>query len=363
MIKASEVKQIWKGLDIFSAADCKLLNPINPPDVTMGVSNNHVAQMVHNSIQVWDKTGTPIMKQSLYDFFNISRNHYMTDPMMLYDNSSGNWFATIVDGGENRLENGLSSWSCRPLCKVILAKSSNDNPMKNVTLVEINTPHSGFFPDQPKISVNKYNLFMTTTEFNITSPEQNLFVAYLIDKELESFFDDPESRRIYPIPWPNQHFAVPESLPSGCTTTVALVKDNSTDEYSNASSIQVLDYCNSDYVAAPIGPTEVKLPTQSKLVPARNLKDLISETDLKISSAIRNNQSVWIAVQPACQPDEISSNSCVRIFKIDNTTITPDNYNYSLTEDWTLHTNNTDLYYPTLAISKDKKLFLMTRLQ
>ena len=358
LMKVPEVKRIWKGLNIFSAADCILLRPINPPDVTIGVSKNHVAQMVHNSIEVWDKTGRPLMKQSLYDFFNISRNHYITDPMMLYDNTSGNWFATIVDGGENRVENGLSYWSCKPLCKVILAKSNNDNPMKNLTLVEINSTQSDFFPDEPKISVNKFNLFMTTTEFNITDPEKNIFVAYLIDKGLESFFENSDNR-ILPLQWPNQHFAVPDSFPSDCTTTVALVKDDPTEMYSNSSSIQVLDYCNSEYAGSPIGPMEVKLPEVSKIVPARNLEDLITETDLKISSAIRDNQSVWIAVQAACQPQEISSNSCVRVLKIENTT-TQGNESYSLAEDMNFHTNKTDLYYPTLAISKDKNLFLMT---
>lgn len=358
-IDTPTVRHIWKGLNIFSAADCLNMKPINPPDVTMGVSKNYVAQMVHNSIEVWDKDGVPIIKQSLHDFFNISRDHYMTDPVMIYDKSIGAWFAAIVDGGiENRTENGLSYWSCIPTCKIVLGKSHNDNPTKNRTLIDILPAQEAFFPDEPKISVSKFNVFITATEFNVTSPDQNFFVAYMIDKPFKDFRRDPWSNRVLILPYKNQHFVVPEKEHSSCSTTVALVKDDPTEKYSNASSIQILDFCDKNYISY-LGPIEVKLPEKSKLVPALNLRALITETDLKISSALRDGKSLWIALQAACHPTMISNYSCVRVLKLDNVT-TEEDYDYSLVNDTQVYLSGTNQYFPAIAISNEKKLFLIS---
>jgi hypothetical protein len=348
--------KLWKGLNIFSAADCIKMRPTNPPDVTLGVSKNHVAQMVHNSIQVWDKTGKLILKESLHDFFNISRMNYITDPVILFDNSSDNWYSIIVDGGNESRDpkSGLTGWSCNPICKVVIVKSNNDNPTQNRSIIEINATEKNFFPDEPKIAVNKFNLFMTTSEFNITSGAENHFYTYMIDKEFRNVF---EGRAYVFLPlWSDQHFAVPERNPSNCTSTAALVKDNPRELYSSASSIVLYNFCDNRSVGSPYGAYNVYLPATSKLMPAVSLIPLINESDLKISSAMRDNESTWLALHAACKPTEISNTSCVRIIKLN---YVPAEDEYNLAADIQFHINNTDLYYPAVGVSKDRKVYFV----
>lgn len=352
----------WKGLNSFSAADCITMRPINPPDVTIGVSKNHVAQMVHNSIQVWDKSGNPLVKESLYDFFNVSRENYLTDPEIIYDNTSGNWFSTIVDGGtEVRTENNYSSWSCKPAgCSVILVKSSNDNPIQNRSILRINASSPDFFPDQPKVAVNKFNLLVTTSEFNITNEAETLSFAYMIDKEFRNIFDA--------LPWDvkpwgsSQHFALQVSSPSNCTYSAALVKEDRLAIDSNVSLIQIAEYCDNTDIATLFGPYPVPLPSESKLVPAPKFKQpinqpLVNEIDLAISSGIHNGQSAWITLHAACQPVSISDHSCVRILKFDRI---PAEDKYILAENTQFHINDTDVYYPAIGITRDGKVFFIS---
>jgi len=353
----SSVKNIWKGLNFYSAADSIDMRPINPPDITIGVSKNYVAQMAHNSIQVWDKTGKPIAKHSLYDFFNISRGNYLTDPEMIYDNSSGNWFSTIVDGGKIDWKNGLAYWSCKPDgCSVVLVKSNSDDPIQNRSSMRIKPVSPNFFPDQPKIAVSNSKVFMTTTEFNVTNENMNFFYTYMIDKNLSNF----QVKQRLP-----QHFVIPEYVPSKCVSTVGLVKENKSDMNSNVSLLEIIDQCDPEDIVHIRGPESVSLTPQFKLITPSKFKQplidqpLVDDPELAITSSIRNGQSIWIALHSKCQPFPISNVSCVRILRLDNVTTETD-YAYALRQNTQFNMINADLYYPAIGISKYGKFFFIS---
>ena len=363
----------WYGLDIYSAAEVgkanQFLRPINPPDVSIAVGKDHIAQVVHSSIQIWNKNGLTLDKKLLHDLFNISKDHYITDPMILYDNSSDRWFATIVDGGKEEIKNGSSYYTCLPFCKVIIAVSNNTDPTLNWSLFSINASKVENFPDIPKIAVSKFNLIMATKEFQVQpsiNESKSIHRTYIINKNfideiastmnLSSYsFTDPA----YPIPYIN---------PTNWSSTITLFKENKTDVFSPVSRLKITDYWTSSFTHTNYSITKkfVKIPT---LFPAPKFKqpllDSNEKEELTILSAIRNDTSLWIAMHSACQPAFISDNSCINILRFDKiigTGQNPErsNYTYSLVENTQFHIDNTDVYYPAIGISKEGKVIFIS---
>ena len=371
-----KINKKWYGLDIISAAEVSssngsfFLRPINPPDVTLAVGNNHVAQMVHNSIQIWDKNGSTLAKKLLHDFFNISKDHYITDPILLYDTSDSRWFATIVDGGKEEITNGLSYFSCSPICQVKIAVSNSDDPTQNWSIFTINSTKPGNFPDLPKIAVSKNKLLLTTIEFPKNNDSKTFPKTYLIDKTLlinntaGISGTKPTFEPNFPI------FPIIFSNPSDCISTIFLYKENITDVFSDVKKVKITDYCNpadsGNYKSFDIPiPTLHSAPkfNQPLLNETNETKD--NKKEITILSAIRNNNSVWIGLHTSCQPSAYSNNSCINILKFNKilgTGYEPErnNYTYDLTENTQFHIYNTDVFYPAIGISNDEKLFFIS---
>lgn len=373
------INKRWYGLDIYSAAELKEVNSsfpnlraVNPPDITIAVGKDHVIQLVHSAIQIWNKTGEPLKKVSLHDFFNISKSNYITDPAVTYDKSSGKWFATIVDGGRENMTNGSSYPTCQLSgCKVILAISDHEDPNRTWSLYPINATKSGYFPDIPKISVSKFNLTMSTIEFQVYpkwKDQPSYPKTYMIDKNLLSK-SNPTMNIQYMEPV-TPDYPIQFINPSNCSSTAALYKENSSDVYSPVSKMKITDYCNPNDMGSFIG-KEVQIP---RLYPAPIFRQpLLNEThddnenqkfELTILTALRNDTTIWIGLHSACQPNSISNNSCVNILRMDKINRTGNlrtpSYEYNITENTQFHINHTDVYYPAIGISKDGRLFFIS---
>lgn len=373
----SEIPRInkkWLGLDIYTAMESKEVNSsipnvraINPPDVTLGVGKHHVVQLVHSAIQIWNKTGESLKKVELHDFFNISKRNYITDPSVVYDKSSDRWYATIVDGGREKMENGSSFPTCLPIgCKVIVAVSDHETPMGTWSVYPINASEFGYFPDLPKISLSRFNLMVTTKEFEVYpvwNESKSRFWTYMIDKSQFSR-SDPVVKIQYMDP------VIPEFPilfldPTKCSSTATLYKIQT---HSTVSKLSITDYCNPNDIGNYVS-RDIQIPT---LYPAPVFKQpFLNETDkdkndkyeLTILSAWRNDTTMWIALHSACQPSSISENSCINILRIDKTPRTGNfrsTYGYELTDFTQFHINQTDVYYPAIGISKDGKLFFIS---
>jgi hypothetical protein len=367
-LKSPIVNKRWYGMDIYSAAEVgktnQSLRPINPPDVSIAVGKDHVAQVVHSSIQIWDKNGLTLDRKLLHDFFDINKDHYITDPTILYDNSTGRWFATIVDGGREEMRNGSSYYTCLPFCKVIIAVSDNDNPTQNWSLFPINASKIENFPDYPKIAVSKFNLIMTTKEFQVQpslDESKSIQRAYIINK---NFINNTGSLDFSSYSLRDPAYPVLYIQPSNTSSTVTLYKKNNTDIYSPVSMVQITDYVASSFThKVSISKKFVEIPT---LFPSPKFKqpfiDVYKKEELAILSAIRNDTSLWIALHSECQPVSISNNSCVNILRFDKMIPNAEHsdYTYNIAENMQFHIANTDVYYPAIGISKDGKVFFIS---
>jgi hypothetical protein len=363
------INKKWSGLDIYSAAEVRgetnqSLRPINPPDVSIAVGKDHVAQVVHSSIQIWNKNGLTLDKKLLHDLFNISKDHYITDPMILYDNSSARWFATIVDGGKEEIKNGSSYYTCIPFCNVGIAVSENDDPTQNWSLFSINATKLEHFPDYPQIAIGKFYFIMTTIEFPVSDDSKSFHKTYKIDKNI--FLKKNLTKFSSPIPSNFPYYPISSINPSNySSSTVALFKENVSDLYSPVIEVRINDF----FAPTSAQKNKVNDILIPKLYPAPPFKQpLVNLTDnhseLKISSAIRNDTSIWIGLHSACQPASNSNFSCINILRFDRINVAgsgdSQNYKYDLTQNTQYHIKDTDVYYPAIGISREGNLFFIS---
>jgi hypothetical protein len=64
-----------------------------PPDTQVAADSSYVFEAVNLEGEIFSKTGGAVKSFSLYSFFNISTSHSITDPRVVYDATSGHWFA------------------------------------------------------------------------------------------------------------------------------------------------------------------------------------------------------------------------------------------------------------------------------
>jgi hypothetical protein len=373
-IDSTNIEKIWNGLDIISAAELKevklpsqYLRLVNPPDVSLAVGKNNVAQIVHSSIGIWNKTGVLLQIKPLYDLFNVSSKHYITDPKILYDSTTDRWFATIVDGGIET--DAKDRYTCEPSCKVIIAVSTGNDPTQLWHTKEINATNTGYLPDQPNFTVNKFNFTLTTIEFPVSpkiNHSINIYRTYIIDKNslvnqntsVAKISGSNTNEARYPIPYFDS---------SECSSTASVIKENGTELFSNVSSIRIVDYCDPSDMDNKSNPI-VKL--NSSLSPAPLFRQPSSETnkdtnekmEIKIHSATRNSSSVWLALHSACTPVVLSKESCLNILRFDriNAPSTVHGYSYTLSENSQYRIKGTDVYYPAIGMSKNGNLFFIS---
>jgi len=68
-----------------------------PPDTQIAVSDKYIVELVNVIGAVWYKNGTFLNYISLYSLFNVPATEDIGDPRIIYDNSSGRFFASVYD--------------------------------------------------------------------------------------------------------------------------------------------------------------------------------------------------------------------------------------------------------------------------
>src|SRR5437773_7037475 len=69
---------------------------ITAPDPQVAAGPNHVVEMANLMVEIFSKSGVSLQNETFASFFNVSASS--GDPRVIYDASSGRWFATSMDG-------------------------------------------------------------------------------------------------------------------------------------------------------------------------------------------------------------------------------------------------------------------------
>jgi hypothetical protein len=87
-------------------------NCCSPPDVQVAAGKKYLVEMVNLDGAIYTKDGTIVKAFGLEPFFNPSQGlniiDDMIDPVLLFDNLSGRWFASISDITEHSIRVAVS---------------------------------------------------------------------------------------------------------------------------------------------------------------------------------------------------------------------------------------------------------------
>jgi hypothetical protein len=309
-----------------------------PPDVAMGVGPNHVVEFNNIAGMIWDKSGNPVGSTlDLYSFFNAPSD-FLSDPRIMYDSTSGRWFASMLD---------VTTSSVR------VAISSTDNPTGAWTRYNIqfgSGPNSGVCPDQPKIGVSSDKFVVAANDFSNFcgvpphSSTTNFLGAdfYVYDKSqmlsastlnhVSHFGPDLTKSAILSVPFTSTSQLYMASVDSSISTKLHLFILTGIPTGNNVGGVtKTVNDITVRTIKDPLNGIE---PTA----------DMVVTDDDRVEDAKWSNNKLWIALADTCKPTgDTLDRSCARLIQI-NTSGTP-----TVLQDFDIGVSNEYIYYPAIS--------------
>ena len=127
-----------------------------PPDMGGSVGDGYVMQMLNGVSSIYSPTGTLESQQSLGTFWSgVSGGASISDPRVIYDPSSGLWFASAIS-----IQSSNNN--------ILIAVSKTSNPTAGFNTFSFASA-SGVFADFPTLGVNGAAVTIGTNNFSTTA--------------------------------------------------------------------------------------------------------------------------------------------------------------------------------------------------
>ena len=322
-----------------------------PPDVQVAAGTNYVVEMVNLDGAIYTKNGTLVKSFGLEYLFNpiVKESQEVhvsiTDAVLLFDNTSQRWFASISD---------ITSHSIR------VAVSKTDDPTGIWRIY--NFPfefQSNNCSDQPFIGLSDDKFIVTVNNWgndcnwysDNQSPEFR-GVHFTIADKTDLLNGSGSVRSIQSQPDLN-YFSLHPVITLSPTTTllIATAGDFSHDKlqllYIDGPSlynlhIRTISYVIQDTHVAPDGIQSIEQSTTTTT--AKEPK--VSTGDARIQSAIWYQGKLWLAFNDGCFINgDTKSRSCIRLIQIDTIT-------NRVIQDFDIGALASSLYYPAISINR-----------
>lgn len=356
----------WKGLNIETAN----LNerPI-PPDVAMAAGPNHVVQLVHHAIRVWDKNGTNLGTSFLDNFFHTAKNHFVGDQDALYDNQSGRWFLTIFDLG--LIASGEPT--CKPTCSIVVAVSDSNDPTGNYSIYRFPFGEK-ILPDYPHTAVGDDKFVFTVNSFNITRDpnthrrnflgeqtviadknamisRQNENISYAVSQRDDDFFTVNPVRSLTSIKCPfiittEWSGETPDRIPYSNSVNLFNICGNPLNKNLKINHLKDIRIDR-----AYLSQSAAQPPSKKIFPPVK-----IDTGDFRILAAVNYKDAIWDVFNVSCSDPTLPGSevrSCFRIQKVNTT-------DYSLLEDRNLGLKGVDVFHPSITVNKMGEISIIT---
>lgn len=346
------VSSTFDGIN-FTQSNCGC----TPPDVQVAAGPNYVVEMVNTEGETFTKTGVPVNMFFLGSFFQIPSGHFESDPKILYDASSGRWFATLID------YTFTSSGLIVQFSRVMIAVSSNSDPNTWAIYSVTGTFGLGPFPvdgitDQPIIGVSDDKFVVSVNDFALDNGGGQSFqgaqfwvlnkselVAFASSVDFASFGPNPSLISVHPA----------QSLSSTTTEYMVTVGVNTT--YNGCVD------CNPQLLAVTgLPPGNVTVTSTSlPVLPIRRVPAAvepgggINTDDTRVLSAAWFQGKLWFTLHEGCIPSgDTVTRSCVRLVQLD-TTRSP----AAVLQNFDFGANGQYYYYPALRIDGSGNLVVV----
>ena len=148
---------------------------VRPPDTDGAVGPNQYAHMLNSTFSVFAKTGSssaPTFSETLTQFWVAAGDTVSTngifDPRIVYDKSSGRWFASSLDnaGGRNHF---------------LVAVSSDSDPSHSWKMLAINSDPTGkYWADFDRLGVNADGVYLSGNMFALNGDPNDVKTSSLV---------------------------------------------------------------------------------------------------------------------------------------------------------------------------------------
>lgn len=333
----------WDGLNMIQSSRGD--EPI-PPDVSLAVGPDHIVQMVHSAMKIWNKDGTEVTTVYLDDFFSQDENHILSDPTIIYDNDTEHWFSAVMDNSLTTLPNGTKI-RCLYNCYIDVAVSTTSDPTGSWTINKIN--FTNLYPDYPMIGISEdkfalgVNLYRNLIGYNGTQ-----FIIIDKDSLIENrvtdtgtFYSDISKNysTIVPVktssnPCLNMESTNPFLRVYVKNITLLKVCGNPIDNNLTVDNQDIL-------VDIKVGPSGVQ--------PGEVPNDKVATSEHRIRSSVQINDTIFSGHNTVCISNSIPV-SCIKIVKLNTTDYSMKHANFLLSD---VH-----IYYPAINVNRDGNLVI-----
>jgi hypothetical protein len=131
-----------------------------PPDTDGAVGPDHFVELLNGRYAVYDKSGTVLKQSSLDQFWSsagVAPQRFSFDPRVLYDPSSGRWFAIAADNSFNPNN-------------ILIAVSNTSDPTQGWQALAIPSDPTGQrWADSPTLGINQDAVYVSANMFPVAS--------------------------------------------------------------------------------------------------------------------------------------------------------------------------------------------------
>jgi hypothetical protein len=336
----------------------------SPPDAQIAVSADHIVELVNSAGAYFTRHGEAIPGASPFNltgFFNASNPspHSLSDPRIMYDNSTKTWFAIILDKTDNTVR---------------LAVSAGPDPVKKWKIWPISFGGKGNCPDEPKLGMSRDKLVVIANVMkdcnslaNSDSPKDGECHTpkcgqfRVFDKhELINGIISPKNYTTKQLTdFNNLHVARLTNFND--TSDLYLVKFNTDDSDSVANSISVIRISGKvpDVTLTSSSLTvQTATKTQNLKIAASRGGELqppapgIDTGFLTVEDAYWHDGKMWLTGSNLCQPKKNGPLlHCIRLIQVDTRSL-----GLPVIQDFDVYLRGKDLFYPAVAINSQGDL-------
>ena len=327
-----------------------------PPDVQLAAGPTSVFEMVNNEGAIFTKQGAVVKYLNLTFFFNTGL-YFKSDPRIVYDSTSGHWFASVLEGNITT----CISAACQ-VANVLLASSVTNDPAGFWNVYSF--ADAPLFPDQPMLGYSNDKVTISVNAFFGLGPYDGS-QSWAVNKN-DLTTGAPTARFNMFGPFTGQESVHPvESLTS--SSTQYLISTGAQDVNTNLSIAQLFTITGTPPSAAlstglsltistiGIFPTGIggcsSTDAHCAILPGGPQPGTgftVNTNDFRVLDAVLFNGRIWIGLNDACAPQGVDPNlphSCFRLTQIDSTT-SP----ISVRQDFDVGSNKTNFFYPSLSV-------------
>lgn len=340
----------------------------NPPDTQVAVNPNQLIEMTNSALDVYSLASDQITgsddDSSLYCFWQVqnasaqtaqicpNNNAYssaygfdsISDPKVAFDPGSGRFFATELLYSSSNALNAAVGIAVSPASS---AGGTDATGMWTLYIVRYSDNQGPGNYDEPRLGFSDDKVVVTWDDVGYGEEEEVLDKTSVVDGSPTYTYEAPVAAELSIIPAVSEsstttEFAVYNHKPTGDLVDEDLDVQAIT---GNPGQLNVSITTTSFGIARTNSPPPENQPGNPSTIDDQGLDD-------RMLSAVWQNGQLWSVNSDACTPPDDSqhnpsdASSCVRADEVITSGATPS----SLAIDSDLAENNSDLYYPAVAL-------------